>query len=121
MPTAGQLGLRKGDVVRLATVYKEFAASDLAGNPYSVRRLMGLDMTGGPRVEVIETHVRHPSAKGFYTRVMYILKKRSFLESRRSFASPKIDDDPYSGTLSEELGYIWERFEGFVGPVERLK
>ncbi len=104
MPTAGQLGLRKGDVVRLAkTVYEEFAALDLAGNPYSVSRLTGLDMTEGPRVEVIATHIRHPSAKGFYTRVMYI------------------DDDPYSGTLSEGLGYIWESFEGFVGPVKRLK
>ena len=109
MPTASELGLVKGDIVRcgrpVCANYK-IEYCDPRGQYHEVggTRLTGLDMNDGPRVEVLETDFRIPGHGCSYTRVKFI---------DRDFFNGAVHRNPGDETI------IHDRYVGFIAPVQR--
>lgn len=106
MATAADLGLRQGDIVRVAIPVRGYEQYffDICGEPPSRRICEGPDMSGGPRVGVISHDVRFDpryGRAGPHTRVMYL------------------DPSPTNGKVAGDVVDLGPGYAGFIPPVER--
>lgn len=105
MATAKELGLRRGDIVRVAIPvlgYEQYP--DICGEPRSRRIYEDTDTSGGPRVGVINHDVRFDpryGRAGPHTRVMYL------------------DPSPINGKEAGDVVDLGPGYAGFIPPVER--